>query len=96
MLDSIQPQNEEVINTDATFKSVRLINGYTSETAGKNDLIFSISHRFGTLNQGIYDLFGLDLSTIRFGFEYGINDRIDLGIGRSNYEKLYDGFIKLN
>jgi Membrane bound beta barrel domain (DUF5777) len=95
MLDSIQPAEEEEIYTDGTFKSVRLINGYTSETAGKNDFIFSISHRFGTLNQGIYDLFGLDQSTIRFGFEYGINDRIDLGIGRSNYEKLYDGFIKI-
>jgi hypothetical protein len=95
MLDSIQPEQDKTIYADATFKSVRLINGYTSETAGKKDFIFSISHRFGNLNQGIYDLFGLDQSTIRFGFEYGINDRIDLGIGRSNYEKLYDGFIKV-
>jgi len=95
MLDSIQPAEEEIIYADGTFKSVRLINGYTSETAGKKDFIFSISHRFGNLNQGIYDLFGLDQSTIRFGFEYGLNDRIDLGIGRSNYEKLYDGFIKI-
>ena len=94
MLDTIQPQNDTYY-TQGTFKSVRLINGYTTETAAKKELVFSISHRFGNVNQGIYDFFGLDQSTIRFGFEYGLNDRIDLGIGRSNFEKLYDGFIKV-
>ena len=95
MLDSIKPENSEILYADGTFKSVRLINGYTTETAAKKELIFSVSHRFGNVNQGIYDLFGLDQSTIRFGFEYGLSDRIDLGIGRSNYEKLYDGFVKV-
>jgi hypothetical protein len=66
-----------------------------AETAAQKELIFSISHRFGNVNQGVYDFFGLDQSTIRFGFEYGLSDRIDLGIGRSNFEKLYDGFIKI-
>lgn len=95
MLDSIQNTEEQTFYTEATFKSVRLINGYTSETAAKKELVFSISHRFGNVNQGIYDFFGLDQSTIRFGFEYGLTDRIDIGVGRSNFEKLYDGFIKV-
>lgn len=79
----------------AAFRSVRLINGYTSETAGKNDLVFSISHRFGSMKGGAYELFGLDASSIRLGFEYGLNDRISLGLGRSSYQKLYDGFVKI-
>jgi|AMQJ01.1.fsa_nt_gi hypothetical protein len=95
MLDSIQPEVKQTQYEEGTFKSVRLINGYTSETAGKNNLIFSISHRFGNVNGGFHDFYGLDQSTIRFGFEYGINDRIDLGIGRSNFEDIYDGFIKI-
>ncbi len=95
MLDSIQNTEDQIFYTDATFKSVRLINGYTTETAAKKELVFSISHRFGNVNQGIYDFFGLDQSTIRFGFEYGLTDRIDVGVGRSNFEKLYDGFIKV-
>lgn len=94
MLDSISPETNNTIYADGTFKTVRLINGYTTETAAKNELIFSISHRFGNVNTGIYNFFGLDQSTIRFGFEYGLNDKIDIGVGRSNYEKLYDGFIK--
>ncbi|MFC2151097.1 DUF5777 family beta-barrel protein [Bacteroidota bacterium] len=95
MLDSIQPETDKNQYVEGTFKSVRLINGYTSETAAKKELIFSISHRFGNINGGIKDFYGLDQSTIRFGFEYGLNDRIDLGIGRSNFEDIIDGFIKV-
>lgn len=93
MLDDVSDKTKTKY-TEGTFKSVRLINGYTTEIAPKNELIFSISHRFGNVNTGIYDFFGLDQSTIRFGFEYGLSDRLSLGIGRSNFEKLYDGFIK--
>lgn len=94
MLDSIVAEPEPLIVSNA-FKTVRLINGYTSDIAGKNDLVFSISHRFGKINTGLYNFFGLDNSTMRLGFEYGLGDRISLGIGRSNYEKLYDGFVKI-
>lgn len=95
MLDSIQPEKNQTQYTEGTFKTVRLINGYTSETAAKNELAFSISHRFGNINNGIHDFYGLDQSTIRFGFEYGLSDRIDLGLGRSNYEDIIDGFVKV-
>jgi hypothetical protein len=95
LLEADNPTVHEKEYTQGTFKTVRLINGYTTEIAGKTDLVFSISHRFGTVNNGIYDFFGIDESTIRFGFEYGLSDRISLGIGRSNFDKLYDGFIKL-
>jgi len=92
LLDSVEtPQTQYAQNT---FKSVRLINGYTSETAGKDDLVFSISHRFQSINSGAYNLWGLDESTIRLGFEYGIGERLSIGIGRSSYEKTFDGFIK--
>ena len=53
-----------------------------------------ISHRFGYLNGGIYDLFGLDESSVRLGADYGVSDRLTIGVGRSSYEKTYDGFIK--
>jgi hypothetical protein len=37
----------------------------------------------------------LDESVIRFGFEYGLTNWLSLGFGRSNFEKLYDGFFKI-
>ncbi len=78
----------------ATFKTTRLINGQSIENPANGVLMFLISHRFGRLNQGAYELFGLDQSTIRLGFEYGVNDRLAVGIGRSSHQKTVDGFLK--
>ena len=78
----------------ATFKSVRLINGHSCETATKGTMHFLIGHRFGRLNEGAYEFFGLDAATIRLGLEYGVTRDLTVGIGRSSLEKTYDGFVK--
>lgn len=78
-----------------TFKGTTIVNGQSVEVPGHMDLHFSISHRFGAINQGIYTLFGIDQGTTRLGFEYGLKDIIGLSIGRSTYEKTYDGAIKV-
>jgi hypothetical protein len=51
-------------------------------------------HRFGQLNQGAYNLYGLDFATLRLGFNYGITDRLSVGIGRSSLDKVFDGSLK--
>jgi len=81
--------------TTATFKTTRLVNGHTVENVGKGVLDFKISHRFGKVNGGGYDLFGLDNATMRMGFDYGITNRFMVGIGRSTFEKTYDAFFKI-
>src|SRR5215471_8098239 len=80
--------------TEATFKSTRLIDGHTVETTQGGVLDLKISHRFGTLNQGFYDMFGLDVASIRIGMDYGLTNNLTIGGGRSSFEKQYDGFIK--
>ena len=80
--------------TYATFKTTRIVNGQSVENASKGTLLFIISHHFGPANSGGYNFFGLDQSTIRFGLEYGLFDRLSVGIGRSSYEKTFDGFLK--
>lgn len=79
---------------EATFKTTRIINGQSIENTQKGILDLKISHRFGTLNDGFYQLFGLDNATMRMGVDYGITDRLMVGIGRSTYQKQYDGFFK--
>ncbi|MEL6843477.1 MAG: DUF5777 family beta-barrel protein, partial [Bacteroidota bacterium] len=81
--------------TPATFKGSRLINGHTVMTRRAGTLEFLIAHRFGRLNSGAYELFGIDQANVRFGLEYGISDRLTLGFGRNSFEKTYDGFVKL-
>lgn len=87
-------EEEPVDYATAAFKTTRIINGHSIENVAGGVLDFRISHRFGTLEQGFYDLFGLDVATMRLGFEYGIDDRLMVGLGRSTYEKSYDGFVK--
>ncbi len=81
--------------TIATFKTTRLVDGHTVETLGKGVLDVKISHRFGTLSNGAYQLFGLDNATMRLGFDYGITSYLMTGIGRSTYQKTFDAFFKI-
>lgn len=79
---------------EATFKTSRIINGHSIENTQKGILDFKISHRFGTLNNGFYQLFGLDNATMRMGLDYGITHRLMVGWGRSTFQKQYDAFFK--
>jgi opacity protein-like surface antigen len=80
----------------ATFKSTRIINGHSIERMPGGQLDFRINHRFGQLNTGAYNLWGLDQANIHFSLEYGITDWLMVGVGRGTYEKTYDGFVKLS
>lgn len=93
MLDNMEEVRTEF--TTATFKTTRVVNGHSVELPAPGVLQFIISHRFGRLNGGFYELFGLDQANIRFGFEYGVTPWLALGWGRSNIKKTYDGFFKL-
>jgi len=77
------------------FKSSRVINAHSMEMTGKGVLDVRILHRFGNINSGASNLFGLDQANMRFGFDYGLGNRATIGIGRSNVGKELDGFIKL-
>ncbi len=93
ILEEEAPEEKSVL-VPATFKGTRIVNGHSVETRKKGVLEFLISHRFGRINDGLYQLFGLDESNIRFALEYAASDKFTLGIGRSSYDKSYDGFLK--
>jgi len=82
------------------FSGTRVINGHSVETLMKNELELRIEHRFGDVNGGFQTMFGFDnAADIRLGFEYGITDKLMMGIGRSKgtgrpYRSLIDGFVK--
>jgi hypothetical protein len=84
----------EIVWISNTFKGTRLINGQTIEVRDRGVLEFMIMHRFGRLNSGAYEFFGLDNANIRLGLDYSPTDRLTIGIGRSSFDKVYDGFLK--
>jgi opacity protein-like surface antigen len=84
---------EEVIET---FKSTHIVSGHSVERMLDGQLDFRISHRFGTVNTGVYELWGLDQANIHFGLDYGVTDWLMVGVGRGTYEKTYDGLLKFS
>ena len=82
--------------TTATFKSTRIMNGHSIERMKEGQLDFRISHRFGTINSGAYNFWGLDQSNVHFSLEYGIFNWVMVGVGRGTYEKTFDGFTKFS
>jgi len=94
-LSSLFDEEEKTEFIENTFKTSRVVNGHSVESPDKGELLFIVSHDFGRLNQGFYELFGLDQGTIRLGFEYSITNWLCLGVGRSSHQKTYDGFLKI-
>lgn len=89
-----QDTAKKTIYTIAAFKSTRVMNGQSIKSMPPGQLDFRISHRFGPVNYGLYEFFGLDQSITRFSLEYGIFNWLMVGAGRGTYLKTYDGFAK--
>lgn len=85
----------------ATFKGTRVITGQSVENLSAKHLNFLIIHRFGVLVSSdstwsdiYYNLLGLDGAQIRFAFDYGITDRLMVGLARNSHLKTYDASLK--
>jgi Membrane bound beta barrel domain (DUF5777) len=94
MLEEETEKDKKPDYATATFKTTRLINGHSVENVAAGVLDFRISHRFGYISGGAYELWGLDEASMRLGLDYGLSKRWMIGIGRSTYQKQYDGFTK--
>jgi hypothetical protein len=66
------------------FESAVLLENQTDVVNTRNTLEWNIQHRFGTVNTGSSDLYGLfAASNIRLGFSYSIAERLGIGFGLS-------------
>ncbi len=93
LLDAMTARGTEPVV--ATFKSSRILNGHSIEQMRAGDLDVRIHHRFGPVNSGPGEFWGLDVSTVYLGLELGVTDWLMLGVGRSSYQKTVSGFAKM-
>ena len=77
------------------FKGTKIVNAQSVELPAQGVLQFNIQHRFGTLNSGLYNLYGLDFAQVRLSFDYGIADWLAVSIGRSSSLKVIDANSKI-
>ncbi|MFD2602242.1 DUF5777 family beta-barrel protein [Flavobacterium suzhouense] len=90
-LDSTQ-----VADTYATapFKALQIVTLQTTKMAAKNEFYFVVSHRFGSVEDGISEFFGLDQATTKIGGIYGITDWLSVSASRHTLSKVYETGVK--
>ena len=92
-LESEQEEKTEPVL--ATFKGTKVVNLQSPEIPGKGVLQYMILHRFGAFNQDFFHNFlGLHNAQVRLTLDYSPTDWLNLGLGSSSVQKIYDGFAK--
>lgn len=94
-LSYVFAQDENTVEpVNNIFMGTRLVNEQSANVVDKGKLNLLIQHRFGEIDGGFYELFGLDQAAMRMGFEYGFGNNFTAGFGRSSYLKTYDLYGK--
>ncbi len=79
----------------AAFKGLKIVNFESTKMISKSELYLIVSHRFGSIETGFKDFFGLDQAVTRINFLYGITDGINIGVSRSSFRKIYESSLKM-
>jgi Membrane bound beta barrel domain (DUF5777) len=94
LLSELEASEKPTLVNSSAFKGTRLVNGHTVETVGRGQLEFIFQHRFGLINGGHYEMFGLDQAFVRLGLDYGLTDNLSVSVGRNSFDKTMDGYAK--
>jgi hypothetical protein len=96
LLDELPDENTSENKEEVTslFKSNRILLGHSVKNVNKGDLNFAVMHNFGAINTGFKEFYGLDGANTALNFDYGISDALNVGYGRSTYEKTFQGYLK--
>lgn len=94
LLSEIDSEIEEDYKS-AAFKGLKIVNFESTKMVSSKEMYFVVSHRFGTLETGLKDFFGLDQAVTRLNFIYGISDAVNIGVSRSSFRKIYESSLKI-
>ncbi|NJN50402.1 MAG: hypothetical protein HC798_04865 [Polaribacter sp.] len=91
-----QNYTDTIFTTIATFKSTRLGLMHTTETRKKGALQLSIYQRYWDTPAATSQSFLADKLNNRFGLDYAFTDNFTFGFGYSDFDNVYDAYLKLN
>lgn len=95
--DLLSEIDTETVENDfafAAFKGLKIVNFESTKLTAKKEFTFVVSHRFGSIKNGIDTFFGLDDAVTRLNFIYGVSDAVNIGVSRSSFQKIYEASIK--
>ncbi|GAA4933635.1 DUF5777 family beta-barrel protein [Algibacter agarivorans] len=90
LLDEIDTDSTGIQYATAIFKGLKIVNFESTKLVADKEFTFIVSHRFGSLENGIDTFFGLDEAVTRLNFVYGISEGINIGVSRSSFLKIFD------
>ncbi|TWO31876.1 hypothetical protein E1J38_010845 [Seonamhaeicola sediminis] len=94
LLDEIDIDSTGIQYETATFKGLKIVNFESTKLVADNEFTLVVSHRFGSLKNGIDTFFGLDDAVTRINFIFGITDGLNVSVSRSSFMKIYEGSLK--
>lgn len=96
LLDELDKETQEPTKFELpAFKAMKIANLQSTKVAEKGDLYLYVSHRFGTLQDGIETFFGLDNANTKIQLVYGFWEGVQLGFGRESLKQTYSGSLKI-
>ena len=97
LLNELEQESQAQKFEQPAFKAMKIGNLQSTKIAAKGDLYLYVSHRFGSLEDGLSTFFGFDNANTKIQLVYGLFDGVQLGISRESVRKTYamSGKVKL-
>lgn len=95
LLGELEDIAEEEVFIYPAFKAMKIGNLQSTKVADKGDLYMYVSHRFGSLKDGVETFFGLDNANTKIQMFYGLFDGLQVGLSRESFRKTFAGHAKL-
>lgn len=90
-LDTVKPAESYAT---AAFKGLQIVTLQTTKMPAKKEFYFVVSHRFGTVKDGVSEFFGMDMATTKLGGIYGVTDWLAVSASRHTMLKVYEAGVK--
>ncbi|WP_292945356.1 DUF5777 family beta-barrel protein [Olleya sp. UBA1516] len=94
LLNELEQETKEESYEQPAFKAMKIGNLQSTKVAAKGDMYMYVSHRFGTLKDGLTTFFGFDNANTKIQLVYGIYDGVQIGLARESIRKTYSSHIK--
>ncbi|MEM6684734.1 MAG: DUF5777 family beta-barrel protein [Bacteroidota bacterium] len=89
LLDELEDEATPETFVSPAFKAMRIMNLQSTKVAAKGDFYLYVSHRFGSLEEGLTTFFGLDNANTRIQLVYGLFEGWQFGISRESLRQTY-------
>ena len=94
LLEELESSSNEEVFQYPAFKAMKIGNLQSTKVASKGDMYMYVSHRFGSLKDGISTFFGLDNANTKIQLAYGLFEGVQLSMSRESLRKTYAGALK--